>query len=35
MKLLPLEGLGGAAPDTPDSELPGRIWTSYMKEAGR
>ncbi|OEV35405.1 penicillin-binding protein [Kitasatospora aureofaciens] len=35
MKLLSLEGLGGAAPDTPDSELPGRIWTSYMKEAGR
>ncbi|MFJ9773009.1 transglycosylase domain-containing protein [Kitasatospora sp. NPDC101157] len=35
MKLLSLEGLGGAAPDTPDSELPGRIWTSYMKDAVR
>ncbi|MFD5464614.1 transglycosylase domain-containing protein [Kitasatospora sp. NPDC127059] len=34
MKLLSLEGVGGAAPDTPDSELPGRIWTSFMKAAG-
>ncbi|MET8627005.1 transglycosylase domain-containing protein [Kitasatospora sp. NPDC004669] len=34
MKLLPLEGVGGASPDTPDSELPTRIWTSYMKAAG-
>ncbi|MEU6236157.1 transglycosylase domain-containing protein [Kitasatospora sp. NPDC047058] len=34
MKLLPLDGLGGAAPDTPDSALPSRIWTSYMKAAG-
>ncbi|MBD0695327.1 penicillin-binding protein [Streptomyces sp. CBMA123] len=34
MKLLPLEGVGGAAPDTPDSELPGRIWAAYMKAAG-
>ncbi|MFD8753671.1 transglycosylase domain-containing protein [Kitasatospora sp. NPDC059577] len=34
MKLLPLEGVGGAAPDTPDSALPTRIWTSYMKAAG-
>ncbi|MGW2251168.1 transglycosylase domain-containing protein [Kitasatospora sp. NPDC001660] len=34
MKLLSLEGLGGAAPDTPDSELPARIWTSFMKAAG-
>ncbi len=34
MKLLSLEGLGGAAPDTPDSALPTRIWTSYMKAAG-
>ncbi|WP_241002657.1 transglycosylase domain-containing protein [Streptomyces sp. CB01881] len=34
MKLLSLEGLGGAAPDTPDSELPTRIWTSYMRTAG-
>ncbi|MFG2843321.1 transglycosylase domain-containing protein [Kitasatospora sp. NPDC048296] len=34
MKLLSLEGVGGAAPDTPDSELPTRIWTSYMKAAG-
>ncbi|MGA5817988.1 transglycosylase domain-containing protein [Kitasatospora sp. NPDC094028] len=34
MKLLPLEGVGGAAPETPDSALPGRIWTSYMKTAG-
>ncbi|WP_234434916.1 MULTISPECIES: transglycosylase domain-containing protein [Streptomyces] len=33
MKLLSLEGLGGAAPDTPDSALPTRIWTSYMKAA--
>ncbi|MDH6707342.1 membrane peptidoglycan carboxypeptidase [Kitasatospora sp. MAA19] len=31
MKLLSLEGVGGAAPDTPDSALPTRIWTSYMK----
>ncbi|GAA2245997.1 transglycosylase domain-containing protein [Kitasatospora cystarginea] len=34
MKLLSLEGLGGASPDTPDSALPTRIWTSYMKVAG-
>ncbi|MFJ6138593.1 transglycosylase domain-containing protein [Kitasatospora sp. NPDC092286] len=34
MKLLSLEGLGGAAPDTPDSALPTQIWTSYMKTAG-
>ncbi|MEV7770043.1 transglycosylase domain-containing protein [Kitasatospora sp. NPDC086791] len=34
MKLLSLEGLGGAAPDTPDSALPTRIWTAYMKAAG-
>ncbi|MFE2410009.1 transglycosylase domain-containing protein [Kitasatospora sp. NPDC059408] len=34
MKLLSLEGLGGAAPDTLDSELPARIWTSFMKAAG-
>ncbi|MEU9045392.1 MULTISPECIES: transglycosylase domain-containing protein [unclassified Kitasatospora] len=34
MKLLSLEGLGGAAPETPDSALPARIWTSYMKAAG-
>ncbi|MFD4538057.1 transglycosylase domain-containing protein [Kitasatospora sp. NPDC058397] len=34
MKLLSLEGLGGAAPDTPDSALPTQIWTSYMKAAG-
>ncbi|GAB7185057.1 transglycosylase domain-containing protein [Kitasatospora sp. Ki12] len=34
MKLLSLEGLGGASPDTPDSALPSRIWTSYMKAAG-
>ncbi|WP_244178738.1 transglycosylase domain-containing protein [Streptomyces rubellomurinus] len=33
MKLLPLEGVGGAAPETSDSALPGRIWTSYMKTA--
>ncbi|MFJ4186656.1 transglycosylase domain-containing protein [Kitasatospora sp. NPDC089509] len=34
MKLLSLEGLGGASPDTPDSDLPGRIWTAFMKAAG-
>ncbi|MEV7599782.1 transglycosylase domain-containing protein [Kitasatospora sp. NPDC089797] len=34
MKLLSLEGLGGAAPDAPDSDLPGRIWTSFMKAVG-
>ncbi|MGW3043661.1 transglycosylase domain-containing protein [Kitasatospora sp. NPDC001159] len=34
MKLLSLEGIGGATPDTPDSELPTRIWTSFMKAAG-
>ncbi|MFJ9458593.1 transglycosylase domain-containing protein [Kitasatospora sp. NPDC101447] len=34
LKLLPLEGLGGAAPDTPDSALPSRIWTTYMKAVG-
>ncbi|WP_317620230.1 transglycosylase domain-containing protein [Streptomyces sp. CBMA156] len=33
MKLLSLEGLGGAAPDAPDSAVPTRIWTSYMKSA--
>ncbi|MEU4114823.1 transglycosylase domain-containing protein [Kitasatospora sp. NPDC028055] len=35
MKLQSLEGVGGAAPDTPDSELPGRIWTAFMKTAGQ
>ncbi|MEE1822830.1 transglycosylase domain-containing protein [Streptomyces sp. BE20] len=34
MKLLSLEGLGGAAPDTLDSTLPGRIWSTYVKAAG-
>ncbi|MER7752523.1 transglycosylase domain-containing protein [Kitasatospora sp. NPDC097643] len=34
MKLLPLEGLGGAAPGTPDSALPERVWASYMKAVG-
>ncbi|MER7667688.1 transglycosylase domain-containing protein [Kitasatospora sp. NPDC096128] len=34
MKLLSLEGVGGAAPDTLDSELPGRVWASFMKTAG-
>ncbi|MFB6893995.1 transglycosylase domain-containing protein [Kitasatospora sp. NPDC056327] len=34
MKLLSLEGLGGASPDTPDSVLPARIWSTYMKAAG-
>ncbi|MFF0410876.1 transglycosylase domain-containing protein [Kitasatospora sp. NPDC004745] len=34
MKLLSLEGVGGAAPDTPDSALPGRIWTSYTRATG-
>ncbi|MFD9687091.1 transglycosylase domain-containing protein [Kitasatospora sp. NPDC059146] len=35
MKLQSLEGVGGAAPDTPDSDLPGRIWTAFMKTAGQ
>ncbi|MFD7452689.1 transglycosylase domain-containing protein [Kitasatospora sp. NPDC059827] len=35
MKLQSLEGVGGAAPDTPDSDLPGRIWTAFMKAAGQ
>ncbi|MFF2044079.1 transglycosylase domain-containing protein [Kitasatospora sp. NPDC058170] len=34
MKLLSLEGLGGAGPDTLDSTLPGRIWSTYVKAAG-
>ncbi|MGK4581900.1 transglycosylase domain-containing protein [Kitasatospora sp. HPMI-4] len=34
MKLLSLEGLGGASPDTPDSALPTQVWTSYMKGIG-
>ncbi|MFE4974236.1 transglycosylase domain-containing protein [Kitasatospora sp. NPDC056651] len=34
MKLLSLEGVGGAAPDVPDTVLPTRIWTAYMKAAG-
>nr|BFD89078.1 transglycosylase domain-containing protein [Kitasatospora sp. Xyl93] len=31
MKLLSLEGLGGAAPDASDAALPARIWSAYMK----
>ncbi|MFE7639624.1 transglycosylase domain-containing protein [Kitasatospora sp. NPDC057518] len=35
MKLLSLEGLGGATPDTSDAALPTRIWSTYMKTAAQ
>ncbi|MET8539851.1 transglycosylase domain-containing protein [Kitasatospora sp. NPDC004799] len=31
MKLLSLEGLGGATPDTSDAAVPTRIWSTYLK----
>ncbi|MFB7667448.1 transglycosylase domain-containing protein [Kitasatospora sp. NPDC056138] len=34
LKLLSLEGVGGASSDTPDSALPTQVWTSYMKAVG-
>ncbi|MDH6123508.1 transglycosylase domain-containing protein [Kitasatospora sp. GP82] len=35
LKLLPLEGVGGADSATPDSALPTGIWTAYTKSVGK
>ncbi|WP_254898025.1 transglycosylase domain-containing protein [Kitasatospora sp. NA04385] len=33
LELLPLDGVGGAAPNAPDSAIPAGIWAAYAKDA--